>query len=58
MRMVLEIMSFIRAECEIAALHLESLEVFPKYVFAHDMLNYGRMMPVYLAEMNALKNLI
>ena len=37
-------------------LHLETLEVFTKYFFAHDRLNYARMIPLYLAEMGALSN--
>ena len=37
------------------ALHLEALQAFTKYYFAHDMLNYARMIPVYLAKMGNLK---
>ena len=33
------------------ALHFEALEVFTKYFFAHDMLNYPCRIPVYLVEM-------
>ena len=36
-------------------LHLLSLELFSKYFFAHDKINYARMIPVYLAEISALK---
>jgi len=36
-------------------LHLTSLELFTKYFFSHDKLNYARMIPVYLAEMSSLK---
>jgi len=55
MRMVLEMMSFIRAvRTGDWELHLEALELFTKYFFAHDMLNYARMIPVYLAEMQVL----
>ena len=36
-------------------LHLLSLELFTKYFFAHDKINYAGMIPVYLAEMAALK---
>lgn len=56
MRMVMEMMTFIRAvRTGDWALHLEALEVFTKYFFAHDMLNYARMIPVYLAEMHMLE---
>lgn len=55
MRMVTEMMSFIRAvRTGDWALHLEALELFTKYFFAHDRLNYARMIPVYLAEMQML----
>ena len=55
MRMVLKMMSFIRAvRTGDWELHLEALELFTKYFFAHDMLNYARMIPVYLAEMQVL----
>ena len=55
MRMVMEMMSFIRAvRSGDWALHLEALKVFTKYFFAHDMLNYAPMIPVYLAEMQML----
>ncbi|CAH3182528.1 unnamed protein product [Porites lobata] len=36
-------------------LHLEALQLFVKYFFAHDMLNYAPMIPVYLAEMEIVK---
>ena len=36
-------------------LHRLSLELFTKYFFAHDKINYIGMIPVYLAEMPALK---
>ena len=55
MRMVTEMMSFIQAlRTGDWALHLEALELFTKYFFAHDMLNYACMIPVYLAEMQML----
>ena len=55
MRMVMEMMTFIRAvRTGNWDLHLEALEVFTKYYFAHDMLNYARMIPLYLAEMKML----
>ena len=36
-------------------LHLITLEQFTKYFFAHDRLNYSRMIPLYLAEMASLE---
>ena len=36
-------------------LHLQSLDNFVKYFFAHDQLNYARMTPLYLANMEDLK---
>ena len=57
MRMVTEMMVFIRAvRTGDWDRHLESLEAFTKYFFAHDMLNYARMIPVYLAEMHKLQD--
>ena len=35
--------------------YLAALENFIKYFFAHNLLNYARLMPVYLAQMNALE---
>ena len=37
-------------------LHLSSLEMFIKYFFALDKLNYARMIPLYIAEMRELEN--
>ena len=55
MNMVMEMLSFIKAvRTGNWDLHLDALEVFTKYFFAHDMLNYARMVPVYLAEMRVL----
>ena len=55
MTMVLEMMMFV---CAVRTadwlLHLQALEKFTKYYFAHDRLNYARMIPLYLAEMKAL----
>lgn len=57
MTMVMEMLSFIKAvRTGNWDLHLTSLKLFVKYWFAHDMLNYARMIPVYLAEMEVLKN--
>ena len=54
MRMVLE-MTFIRAvRTGDWKLHLEALELFTKYFFAHYRLNYARMIPVYQADMQML----
>ena len=56
MRMVMEMMTFVRAvRTGDWAPHLEALQAFTKYYFAHDMFNYARMIPVYLAEMAKLK---
>ena len=55
MTMVLEMLMFIRAiRSADWLLHLQALEIFTKYYFAHDRLNYARMIPLYLAEMKAL----
>ena len=55
MRMVMEMLQFIRAvRTGDWKLHLQALEVFTKYFFAHDRLNYARMVPLYLAEMDSL----
>lgn len=35
--------------------YLSSLEDLTKYFFARDLLNYARLMPVHLAQMNALE---
>ena len=57
MGMVLEMLMFIRAVLTANwKLHLEALEIFTKYFFAHDRLNYARMIPLYLAEMKAQSN--
>ena len=56
MAMVMEMMMFIRAvRTGDWDLHLEALQFFVKYFFAHDMLNYARMIPVSLAEMEIVK---
>lgn len=55
MAMVME-MTFIRAVWTGDwHLHLEALQMFVKYFFVHDMLNYPRMTPVHLAEMEIVK---
>ena len=36
--------------------YLSALENLIKYFFAHDLLNYARLMPVHLAQMNALED--
>ena len=37
------------------ALHFYALEIFVKYPFALDKLNYARMIPIYLAEIAQLE---
>ena len=55
MPMVLEMLMYIRAvRTGDWKFHLESTEVFVKYFFAHDKLNYARLTPVYLGDMKAL----
>ena len=55
MRMVTKMLLFIRAvRTADWKLHLQALEVFTKYFFTHDRLNYARMVPMYLAEMDSL----
>ena len=57
MRWVMEMFSFIKAVCTGNwQLHLSSLEVFTKYFFAHNKINYARLITVYLAEMASLKD--
>ena len=36
--------------------YLAALEYLIRYFFAHDLLNYARLMPVHLAQMNALEH--
>ena len=56
MAMVMEMMTFIRAvRTGDWDLHLEAPQLFLKYFFAHDMLNYACMILVYLAEMEMVK---
>lgn len=56
MRMIMEMMLFIRAvRTGDWQQHLTSLQLFTKYFFAHDQLNYARMLPLYLAEMQKLQ---
>ena len=57
MHMVQFVLLFIKAvQTADWDLHLSSLEAFTKYFFAYDKLNYARMIPLYLAEMKALKH--
>ena len=52
MQMITEVLQYIRAfRTGNWHLQLQSMETFIKYFFAHDMLNYARMMPVYLSDM-------
>ena len=54
-RMVMERMQFTReVRTGNWALHLQSLETFTNYFFAHDMINYPRMVPVYSVDMQML----
>ena len=56
MKMVLDMIVYIRAvRTGNWTLHLSATEDFVKYFFAHDKLNYARLIPVYLADMRALK---
>lgn len=55
MRMVTEMLTFIRAvRTGDWELHLQTLAKFSRYFFVLDMLNYARMIPIYLAEMESL----
>ena len=57
MHMVQLVLLFIKAvRTADWALHLSSLEAFTKYFFAYDKPNYARRIPLYLAEMKALKH--
>ena len=56
MAMVMEMMTFIKAvRTGDWDLHLEAIQFFVKYFFTHDLLNYARMISVYLAEMEIVK---
>ena len=56
MQMILDMLLFIRAVRTGAwDLHLKVLETFTKYFFAHDKLNYARIIPLHLAEMESLE---
>ena len=53
------ILIFIRATRDRdIALHLKSLEALIKYFFAHDHLNYARLLPLYLAIMQLIKKTV
>ena len=55
MHMVTEMLQFTRAvRTGDWGLHHQALHSFTKYFFAHDRLNYSRMIPPYLAEMEEL----
>ena len=57
MQMVLEMAMYIRAvRTANWELHLEATECFLKYFFAHDKLNYARLIPVYVADMKSLSD--
>ena len=54
--MVLEMMMFTRAvQTANWNLHLQFLDIFKQYFFAHDRMNYARIIPLYPAEMKFLK---
>jgi hypothetical protein len=56
MQMVMDMLQFIRSvRTGDWNLHLLSTKVFVKYYFAHSKLNYARMIPVYLADMERLR---
>jgi len=56
MKMVENLLLFIRASREGNwKLHLASLDSFVKFFFAHDLHNYARYIPIYLAEMCSLE---
>ena len=56
MKMVENLLLFIRASREGNwKLHLASLDSFVKDFFAHDLHNYARYIPIYLAEMCSLE---
>lgn len=53
---VLQMLQFIRAvRIGDWKLHLQALQIFTKYFFAHDRLCYACMVPLYLAEMSSLQ---
>ena len=55
MTMVMDMILFISAvRTGDWLLHLTALKSFTKYFFAYDRLNYARMIPLYLAEMEVL----
>ena len=57
MNLVEIMLLFIRATRQgIWDLHLPSLEMFVKYFFAYDQINYAKLTPVYLSEVLALKS--
>ena len=39
-------------------LHMQSLEALIKYFFAHDHLNYARLMPLYIYTMQETEKII
>ena len=56
MKFVACFLMFVRATREGGwNLHLESLKALTKYFFAHDRLNYARLVPLYLAQMQKIE---
>ena len=57
MKFVACILMFLRATREGDwKLHLESLKALTKYFFAHDCLDYARLVPLYLAQMEKIED--
>ena len=57
LQMIIEVLQYIRVvRTGNWHLHRQSTETFIKYFFAHDMLEYTRMMPVYLSDEEKLKD--
>ena len=56
MCMVMEMLLFVRSvRSGDWQLHLTAIELFTKYFFLLDKINYARMMPLYLAEMKSIE---
>ena len=56
MQMVMAMLQFIRSvKTGDWTLHLTATKSFVKYFFAHSKLNYARMIPVYLSDMQSLE---
>ena len=53
-RMVMDMLFVSAFRAGTRLLHLTALKPFTKYFFAHDRLNYAKMIPLYIAEMEVL----